>query len=366
MKILQISTGGLFSDGINSFIVEYMTAMDKSGMDIRVLATNNAEESTIQRVKESGCEVVSIPYRKQNIIKYFFKLFRYIAKEKIDIVHVHGSSAIMSVELLAAKLAGCKVRIAHSHNTICENQRVDQILRPVFDKLYTECFSCGQEAGKWLFGNRKFIVIPNGRSLKKYEYNQKKRLQYRKELHIPDDALVIGHVGRFNEQKNHKYLIQIFYEFHKRYPKSYLVLIGTGDTVTKVKQQVTELELENYVVFTGAVNNVPDYLSAFDVMLLPSLYEGLPLVVIEWQISGLPCLISDNITNECKITSFVEFESIETTPETWAKDIVELKIEDRNINKDKIFKEVRDAGYDIDEDAKKLKKLYESLYSFIK
>ena len=83
MKILQISTGGLFSDGINSFIVEYMTAMDKSGMDIRVLATNNAEESTIQRVKESGCEVVSIPYRKQNIIKYFFKLFRYIAKEKI-------------------------------------------------------------------------------------------------------------------------------------------------------------------------------------------------------------------------------------------------------------------------------------------
>ena len=101
-------------------------------------------------------------------------------------------------------------------------------------------------------------------------------------------------------------------------------------------------------------------------MLLPSLYEGLPLVVIEWQISGLPCLISDNITNECKITSLVEFESIETTPETWAKDIVELKIEDRNINKDKIFKEVRDAGYDIDEDSKKLKELYESLYSFIK
>ena len=133
-------------------------------------------------------------------------------------------------------------------------------------------------------------------------------------------------------------MIQIFYEFHKKYPKSYLVLIGTGDTVTKVKQQVTELELENYVIFIGAVNNVPDYLSAFDVMLLPSLYEGLPSVVIEWQISGLPCLISDNITNECKITSLVEFESIETTPETWAKDIVELKIEDRNINKDKILK----------------------------
>ena len=103
MKILQIPTGGLFSDGILSCIVEYMTAMDRSGMDIRVLATNNPDESIVQRVENSGCKVVSIPYRKKNIVKYLYVLRRYIAKEKIDIVHVHGRSAIMSVELLAAK-----------------------------------------------------------------------------------------------------------------------------------------------------------------------------------------------------------------------------------------------------------------------
>lgn len=363
MKVLQIPTGGLFSDGILSCIVEYMTAMDKSGMDIRVLATNRAEESIVQRVEKSGCKVVSIPYRKKNIVKYFFALYRYIAKEKIDIVHVHGSSAIMSVELLAAMLAGCKIRIAHSHNTTCENKKADKMLRPLFEKIYTDAFACGQEAGKWMFGTEKFIVIPNGRSLQKYEYNGEKRIQYRNKLNISEDALVIGHVGRFNAQKNHEYLIRIFAELHKKYENAYLVLIGTGDTVDKIKRQAAELGLENKVIFTGAINNVPDYLSAFDVMLLPSLYEGLPLVVMEWQISGLPCIISDSITRECAITSLVKFESIQGPPAIWADDIEKLTIEDRNDNKDKIFSEVKAAGYDIVEDAKMLKKLYMKLYS---
>jgi len=359
MKILQIPTGGLFSDGILSCIVEYMTAMDKSGMDIRVLATNDPDESIVQRVENSGCKVVSIPYRKKNIVKYFFELCRYIAKEKIDIVDVHGSSAIMSVELLAAKLAGCKVRIAHSHNTTCENKKADQILRPLFNKLYTESFACGQEAGKWMFGPKNFTVIPNGRSLQKYEYNSEKRVQYRNKLNVPEDAFVIGHVGRFNAQKNHEFLIRIFAEFHKKASNAYLVLIGTGDTVDKTKRQVLELGLESQVIFTGAINN----LSAFDVMLLPSLYEGLPLVVIEWQISGLPCIISDTITKECAITSLVKFESIKASPAVWAGDIEAVTIDDRNTNKDKIFCEVKAAGYDIDEDAKNLKAKYKKLYS---
>ena len=361
MKILQIPTGGLFSDGILSCIVEYMTAMDRSGMDIRVLATNNPDESIVQRVENSGCKVVSIPYRKKNIVKYLYVLRRYIAKEKIDIVHVHGSSAIMSVELLAAKLAGCKVRIAHSHNTTCENKKVDQMIRPLFNKLYTERFACGQEAGKWMFGTQSFMVIPNGRSLQKYEYNSEKRVQYRNKLNVPANAFIIGHVGRFNDQKNHEYLIRIFSEFYKKNPNAYLVLIGTGDTVDKTKRQVIEQGLESQVIFTGAINNVSDYLSAFDVMLLPSLYEGLPLVVIEWQISGLPCIISDTITKECAITSLVKYESIKELPAVWVKDIEEFKIENRDINREAILNAMRIAGYDIDEGARKLREIYERL-----
>ena len=361
MKILQIPTGGLFSDGILSCIVEYMTAMDKSGMDIQVLATNNPENSVVEKVENSGCRVVLIPYRKKNIIKYFFALYRYISREKIDIVHVHGSSAIMSVELIAARLAGCKVRIAHSHNTTCENKKADKILRPLFNKSYTTAFACGEDAGKWMFGKRKFTIIPNGRNLKKYEYDTKKRTEYRNKLGVPSDALVIGHVGRFNQQKNHEYLVRIFSEVYKKNRNSYLVLVGTGEKVDEIKNRAKELEFGKNVIFTGVIENISDYLSAFDVMLLPSLYEGLPLVVIEWQIAGLPCIVSDTVTKECAITSLVKFESIEKEPEAWANDIRNLILQDRNDSKEAVFNEIKTAGYDIESGAEKLRQMYRSL-----
>ena len=361
MKILQIPTGGLFSDGILSCIVEYMNAMDKSGMDIQVLATNNPEKSVVAKVENSGCKVVSIPYRKKNVVKYFFSLYRYISKEKIDIVHVHGSSAIMGVELIAARLAGCKIRIAHSHNTTCENKKADKIFRPLFNKSYTTAFACGEDAGKWMFGKRKFTIIPNGRNLKKYEYDTKKRTEYRNKLGVSSDALVIGHVGRFNQQKNHEYLVRIFSEVYKKNRNSYLVLVGTGEKVDEIKNRSKELEFGKNVIFTGVIENISDYLSAFDVMLLPSLYEGLPLVVIEWQIAGLPCIVSDTVTKECAITSLVKFESIEKEPEAWANDIRNLILQDRNDSKEAVFNEIKTAGYDIESGAEKLRQMYRSL-----
>lgn len=361
MKILHIPTGGLISDGIVSCIVDYMAAMNKSDMDIRVLATNIGEKKAAQRVKDSGCKVISLPYRKTNIIKYFFTLYRYIAKEKIDIVHVHGSSAIMSVEILAAKLAGCKIRIAHSHNTTCNHKKADSMLRPIFNWLYTDAFACGKDAGKWLFGERKFTVIPNGRNIEEYVYNTEKRIQYRKELKIPESAFVIGHVGRFNIQKNHEYIIRIFEEIYKKNKNSYLVLIGTGERIDEIKEVVNKSDIRAHVIFAGVIDKVSGYLSAFDAMLLPSLYEGFPMVVIEWQISGLPCLISDKVTTECALTSLVKFKSLEENPKSWAIDIEQLVRKDREKDIKAICGEIKDAGYDIKTDAEKLKEIYVSL-----
>ena len=269
----------------------------------------------------------------------------------------------MSVELVAARLAGCKVRIDHSHNTTCENQKADKILRPVFNRNYTTAFACGQDAGRWMFGKRKFTIIPNGRNLKKYEYDPKKRTEYRNKLGIASDALVIGHVGRFNRQKNHEYLVRVFSEVHNKEQNSYLVLVGTGEKVGEIKNLVKELELENNVIFTGVIENVSDYLSAFDIMLLPSLYEGLPLVVIEWQIAGLPCIVSDTVTRECAITSLVKFESVKKRPEVWANEVGNLILQDRNDSKEIIFKEIKRVGYDIESGANLLKKKYEKLYN---
>ena len=358
MKVLHIPTGGLFSDGILSCITDYMAAMDKTDLDVRVLATNNAEDVAVQKVKRSGCKVVSIPYRKSNIVKYFFSLCRYLVREKIDIVHVHGSSAIMSVELVAAMLAGCKVRIAHSHNTTCEHQEVDKLLRPIFNRAYTKAVACGSEAGKWMFGNREFVIIPNGRDIKKYEYNVQNRINYRNKLKIPRNALVVGHVGRFNVQKNHEYLLRVFEELYKNDRNTYLILVGTGEKIDEIKDLVKKSTIRDNVIFTGVIDNVADYLSAFDVMLLPSLYEGLPMVVIEWQIAGLPCIVSDTVTKECAITPLVEFKSIKESPENWARNIMGISLQDREKNKEVLFSSIRKAGYDIEFGAERLRNIY--------
>ena len=362
MKVLHIPTGGLFSDGILSCITDYMAAMNKTDLDIRVLATNNAEDVAVQRVKKSGCKFVSIPYRKTKTVKYFFSLYKYLVKEEIDIVHVHGSSAIMSVELIAAMLAGCKVRIAHSHNTTCEHQKVDKMLRPIFNKTYTEAFACGSEAGKWMFGNREFIIIPNGRDIKKYEYNVQNRINFRNKLKIPKDAFVVGHVGRFNAQKNHEFLVRVFEDLYKSKKNAYLVLVGTGEKIGEISDLVKRSEIRDNVVFTGVIDNVADYLSAFDVMLLPSLYEGLPTVVIEWQIAGLPCIVSDTVTKECAITPLVKFKSLKESPENWAKTIENISLQDREKNKEMLFNSIRNAGYDIESGAERLRDLYIDLY----
>lgn len=362
MRVLHIPTGGLFLDGILSCITDYMSVMDKTDFDVRVLATNNAEEVAIQRVKNSGCKIVSIPYRKTNIVKYFFSLYRYLIEEKIDIVHVHGSSSIMSVELIAAKLAKCKVRIAHSHNTTCAHQKADKLLRPIFNVAYTTAFACGIDAGKWMFKNRKFIIIPNGREIKKYEYNAQNRIDYRKKLKIPKTSLVIGHVGRFNAQKNHEYLIHIFEELYMKDKSAYLVLVGTGEKIDEIKSLVKKSIIRDNVIFTGEIDNVASYLSAFDVMLLPSLYEGLPMAVIEWQIAGLPCIVSDVVTKECAITPLVKFMSIEEKPQEWEVNIENTVLQNRERSKDLLFNSIRNAGYDIELGAKRLRNIYIRLY----
>ena len=365
MKILHIPTGGLFSDGILSCITDYMAAMDKTDLDVRILATNNAEDVAVKRVEKSGCQIVSIPYRKTNIAKYFFSLYRYLIKERIDIVHVHGSSAIMSIELIAARLSGCRIRIAHSHNNTCEHQKVDKLLRPIFNRTYTEAFACGSEAGKWLFNGCNFVVIPNGRDIKKYEYNAQKRIDYRNKLKIPQNALVIGHVGRFNAQKNHEFLVRIFEELYNDNKNAYLVLVGTGEKIDEINSLVKNSTIRDNVVFTGVIDNVADYLSAFDVMLLPSLYEGLPMVVIEWQIAGLPCVVSNTVTEECAITSLVKFKSLEESPNSWAKDIEDIPLQDREKNKEALFRNIRNAGYDIEFGAEKLRNIYVNLMKTI-
>ena len=357
MRVLNIMTGGLRREGITTTQLDYVRFMDKD-IKFDIAAVHNNARDVIEEFETLGCRVPELPDRKKNIIRYMLALYGLMKKEQYDILHVHGSSALMSVELMAGKLAHIKVRIAHSRNTKSDHASIDKILRPLFHSLYSAAFSCGKEAGEWLFGTHPFEIIHNGKDLEKFFYNPKIRDKIRKEYGW-QDKVVLGHVGNFNYQKNHVFLIETFRHLVGE-EKFQLCLIGDGPEMRDIKNRVKNYGLSDKVLFTGQINNVSEMLQAMDIMLLPSRFEGLPNVVLEWQASALPCIISDQVTRECAVTELTEFLSIDDT-EDWVQKVKNCVLPDREKNAEKYRKQLAEAGFDLRENVKELKKIYYAL-----
>ena len=179
------------------------------------------------------------------------------------------------------------------------------------------------EAAEFVFGKKlvkkgKVQILPNGLDYDKFEFNEKIRLELRKELNI-SNKLVFGHVGRFNVQKNHKFLIEIFKEIHDKNKDSILLLIGEGELENEIKEQVSRLNLNSCVKFLGAQADVSKYLMAMDLMVFPSFFEGMPNVIIESEATGLRCVLSDSITKEADITGLLEYVSLKKDAKEWAE-----------------------------------------------
>ena len=260
--------------------------------------------------------------------------------------------------MAAAYLGGCKKRIAHSHNTRCDQVKLDKLLRPIFNILYTDAIACGEDAGKWLFGNKKFTVLKNGRDIEQFSYNPIIREEIRAEYNI-NNATAIGHVGGFVLQKNHKFVLGIFKEILKLEPNVKFFLIGDGALRTSIEKRAEEYGIRNYITFTGNTERVPELLQGLDGMILPSLFEGLPLVVVEWQITGLPSIIADTITQECALTNLVEFCSLSESAKIWAGCILKSIQNNNRVQNATIAQEhVKQAGFDIKECAGELRSIY--------
>lgn len=254
------------------------------------------------------------------------------------------------------------VRIAHSHSTSNKKEWKKNILKNVlkkFSKIFaTHYFSCSEHAGRWLFGDSTFekgkvTIIKNAINIEKFKYNESIRNKLRKELNV-ENKLVLGHVGRFMKQKNHEFLINVFNEIYKENKDIVLILIGNGPLEEKIKNKVKDLEIEENVKFLGVKDNVNEYMQAMDMFLFPSLYEGLGIVAVEAQCSGLKCLVSTEVPKEVKLTKNIKF--IENNEELWKKTIIK---ESKNIGSRQIdLKEVYSNGYNIENSAKQLEKIY--------
>lgn len=366
IRIPQI-VGKWLGGGIEAVVISEYLAMDKSKIQFDFICDEDSTNIPYDLIEKNGGRVIIIP-PYQKAFKYHKELKKVLKENNYKIVHSHIST--MSVfSLFAAKCAGVPVRIAHSHSTTNKKEKkknlMKQVLRPFSKVFATNYMCCSELAGRWLFGDKEYdkgnvYLLNNAIDLDKFKYDEKLRKKKRKELGIKDDTLVIGHLGRFVAQKNHTFLIDIFNEIHKKNNNSILLLAGQGPLMEDIKNKVKELNLEDSVKFLGQRNDANELYQAFDVFLLPSLYEGLPVVGVEAQASGLLCYLSDDMTKETKVLDITKFMSLNNTPEEWADNILDDVKKYKRID---TSKEMTAKNFNIKKEAKKLEEYYLNLYN---
>ena len=250
--------------------------------------------------------------------------------------------------------------IAHSHNANQDKNLkylVKLIAKKNICKYSDHLFACGKEAGEWMFKTSDFEILNNAIDTKRYIYNEEKSLEMKEKLGVTD-KFVIGHVGRFRFQKNHSFIIDIFKEVCKKEPNSTLLLVGDGPLEEEIKKKVDDLGLLDKVKFLGARDDVNDLMQAMDIFILPSLYEGFGIVLIEAQASGLKCVISDSIPTDAIITKKVKRLSLDDDISIWVEEILSNKSERKEGIKD-----IEKSKYDITSNAKWLENFYVERWS---
>ncbi|SNS62409.1 Glycosyltransferase involved in cell wall bisynthesis [Bacillus sp. OK838] len=360
-KVLIISTTRFELDGITNVILNYYRAMDKTDMQIDFVIPNDIRHDLKVELEAFGSRIYKISGRMKKPLLYVNKLIKLVQENKYTIVHAHGNSCTLALEMYSAKKGGAKIRIPHSHNTKTKYKIIHRMLRRLFDVNYTNAFACGQKAGEWLYKEKPFEIINNGIDVSRYKFNIETREQYRSKYNF-NDKIVIGHIGHFTFQKNHDFLIDVFAELYKVNNRYQLLLIGGGDLRNTIEEKVKLLGLSDAVIFAGKSLEVPQLMQAMDLIIMPSKFEGLPLTLVEAQTACLPCYVSDAVSKEVGITDLVNFISLNKSSKEWATTINERVLEDRKQFVEKINNQIISAGYSITENAKVMKELYKLYY----
>lgn len=371
IRVLEVNINDIGQGGAWAFIKNVMNATTKDIKSNVVFDFFTLEpfenSSNISFVEDNGGKIIvkhtSNKFLRQ--IKTYFDLRSVLKQKHYDIVHIHSDVAFkMFVEGCAAKREKVPHIIMHSHCAgIDRGHRIikaiaHNICKPFLGYIGTEFFACSNKAARWMYKKnicKKVRVINNAVDCESFAYNQSIRNEYRKLFGIKDNEILIGHVGRFMFQKNHEYLINIFNEFHRKVPESKLMLIGEGELESDVKKQTKELGIDNCVIFAGIRKDVNKCMQAMDLFLLPSRFEGLPVVGIEAQAAGLPCLMADTITKETDLFGLVYFMSLNQDTELWAEKMIEVL---NKVKRQNTYHKMVESGYDISLNKESLKEIY--------
>ncbi|WP_461206121.1 glycosyltransferase family 1 protein [Clostridium sp. DL1XJH146] len=357
-KLLLIK-GALTAGGIDNLILSTLDELDFNKFEVSILTYNEAQHDWENKFEKFDCTFYRIPRARKGLIRFVYNQYRIMKKGKFDIIHAHTSPTGF-LSAIAANLAGVKVSICHSHfDNYPQYKFALPMMRFMFNTVSCNLAACSDGAGKALYGNKNkgFTFIKNGIDTKKYAYNKEKRTEVRKKLNI-ENKFVVGNVARLSLQKNHVFLLETFKKVLEIKPDSILMLVGDGELREEVEQKILELNIKDSVMMLGSRNDVPDLLQAMDIFVLPTLFEGLSLALLEVQSSGLYCLTSDVVPKEVKVTDNFEFVSLEKGYMYWADRIVNKSIDTNRVDKSEV---VRKSGFGKKEATKALEDYYSGL-----
>ncbi|PFM78975.1 glycosyl transferase family 1 [Bacillus sp. AFS077874] len=363
MRVLQI-IDNMNRGGAQAFIMNIYRKIDREILQFDFLLHTKEECAFNDEIRSLGGKIYTVPPRNQGILKNK-KALNDFFKEHSDykVIHHHVSSLTYVTPLKIASNYNVPHRIVHSHNTKQGGSYVHNFIHrynQMFVKNFaTDYFACSQEAAKWLFGetlsdNYDSSVVRNGIDVSKFKYDKTLRDNIRSELKI-GNKIALGHIGRFMHQKNHEFLIDIFYEFHKINSNSVLILVGEGELKNKIEEKVVIKGLKDNVLFLGSRSNVNELLQAFDLFVMPSFHEGLPVTLVEAQAASLPCVISDGITHEVDLLNHIKYVSLRESAKNWAQSC--LQVISNNFRKDESLL-ITNSGFDSSSVAQMLSEKY--------
>lgn len=355
VRVLQVVTH-MNRGGLETMLMNYYRHMDRSQVQFDFLVHRQEKAAYDEEIELLGGTIYRMPVLNPFGKHYKNELNRFFEEHaEYKVVHVH-QDCMSSVILKVAEKQGVPVRVAHSH---CASQDknlkylIKMYYRKQISKYATHLMACGTEAGKWMFSGADFEVLNNAIDSLAYRFDGSQRKIMRMQLGVEDDTLLVGNVGRFNYQKNHTFLVDIFKNICEK-QKAKLLLVGDGTLRSEIEQKVKDANLEEQVIFTGVRSDVSELLQAMDVFVFPSNYEGLPVTMIEAQAAGLPCVISDKVSIECKKTDLVQQIPLSAGANAWAETIIKGQAKKRRDTSE----EIKKSGFDIQENAKRLQQFY--------
>lgn len=366
MKVLEVFGEPILNGGQESFVINFIRHMDRSLMAIDLLTPYECKNLILNEM-QLNVFAWDFPFKQSHFHpRIFKKLNHFFRNNSYQIVHIHsGSTMAIMLIALAAKINHIEKIIVHSHSGMEKETLKHRIIKlcsyPFICCCPTDYWACSIEAGKAKFPAKvvrnKLKIIKNGIDLKKYSYDDLTRCKIRTRYHISNHIFVIGHVGRFTYEKNHMFLLEIFKQVQKKDQNTKLMLVGEGLLQEQVCKKIEEMNLQDDVIFCGAISNVNEVMQAMDVFVFPSIFEGFGIVGLEAQALGLPVIASDKVPKDLQVTNLLSYMSLEDSSEKWAMEILKQK----PIKREKFHNEILSAGYSIEETAKIIENLYREL-----